>query len=86
MVRTPPPTRSSAARLHKKRMNRPGRARRSRWALSVAVALGGGSLLGTCQTRIRDAVIGGSKDLLFSTLLNPTAFLELISAGGDPAD
>ena len=55
---------------------------RSKLALTVAAALAGGSVLGTCQTRLGLAFIEGSKDFLFS-LLDPSAFVELLVDQGD---
>lgn len=52
--------------------------RRSKLGLTLAAALAGGSLLGTCQTRLKDAVVGGSTDYLY-TLLDPTAIVGLLS-------
>ena len=49
---------------------------RSKLALTLAAALMGGSLLSTCQTRFKEAVISGSTDYLY-TLLSPTSVLGL---------
>ncbi|MGB2986353.1 MAG: hypothetical protein WBE26_10765 [Phycisphaerae bacterium] len=57
--------------------------RRCKLAMTLAAALTGGSMLSTCQTRIKDAVIDGSKDYLFNTLLNPMTIAGLISNDGD---
>lgn len=52
----------------------PGRSKLGR---AMAAALAGGSLCSACETRLRDAAIGGSKSYLFS-LLDPTAFIEAL--------
>lgn len=46
-----------------------------RWTLTAALA--GGSLLGACEVRLRDAFVGGSKDFLGS-LLSPGNVLPLL--------
>ena len=46
---------------------------RSRLALTLAAALTGGSVLGTCEARFKDAVVSGAEGYLFNTLLNPAA-------------
>ncbi len=65
--------------------------RRSRLAVALAAALAGGSLLGACQARFRDAVINGSKCFFFGvrssgsvaceSLVDPTGILELLLDG-----
>ena len=58
-------------------------ARRSRLAMILAATLAGGSLMSTCQTRLKDAIISGSKDYLF-TLLDPSSIAEfLLDQDGD---
>ncbi len=52
--------------------------RRSKLGLTLAAALAGGSLLGTCQARVKDAIVGASTDYLF-TLLDPPAIVGLLS-------
>ena len=42
--------------------------RRPKWLIAVAVTLGGGTLFGTCQMRLRDAFVDGSKQVLSSFL------------------
>jgi len=51
--------------------------RRSRLAMTVVAALVGGSMLSTCETRLRDAVVTGSKDFLFS-LLDPSTIVSVM--------
>lgn len=50
-------------------------ARRSKLAMTLAAALASGSLVSTCQTRLKDAIISGSKDYLFA-LLDPSNIAE----------
>ena len=58
-------------------------ARRSKLAMILAAALAGGSLLSTCQTRLKDAIVSGSKDYFF-TLLDPSSIAEfLLDQTGD---
>ena len=40
--------------------------RKVRWTLTAALA--GGSLFGACEIRLKDAIVGGSKDYLRSWL------------------
>lgn len=74
---------SCASRLG---ISRGGRGlQRSRFLLSVVLALTGGSLFTSCQMSFRDAIVNGSKDFLF-TLLDPAAIVELVldnSSGTD---
>ena len=51
------------------------RLRKVRWTLAAALA--GGSLFGACEVRLRDAIVGGSKDYL-SSLLSPDNVLQLL--------
>ncbi len=60
---------------------RPAR-RRSRLAMTVAAALAGGSMLTTCESRLRDAVVNGSKDYLFS-ILDPNAIVDALFGDED---
>ncbi len=53
--------------------------RRRKLAMTLAAALAGGSLLSTCETRLKDAVVGGTKNYFFS-LLSPTSIVDLFSA------
>ena len=46
-------------------------------SLALSAALAGGSLLTTCEARLKDAVVGGTKDFI-STLLDPSTYIELI--------
>ena len=41
---------------------------RARLSAAIAAALAGGSLLGTCEMRLRDAVVDTSKSLLCTTI------------------
>ncbi len=66
------------------RKSRP-RARLSRLALTLAAALASGSLLSTCQTRLKGAVVSGTKDYFF-TLLDPAAIIELLVGDADSGD
>lgn len=43
-------------------------ARRTRLSAAMAAALAGGSLLGTCEMRFRDAIVDTSKNLLCTTV------------------
>ena len=56
--------------------NQRRRLRKLRWTLTAALA--GGSLFGACEVRLRDAIVGGSKDFLRS-LLDPTNVLQSLS-------
>jgi hypothetical protein len=50
--------------------------------MTVAAALAGGSMLSTCDTRLRDAVVSGSKDYFFS-LLNPNTIVNVLFGDQD---
>ena len=54
------------------------RWKRSKIAKTMVAALAGGSLLGTCDTRVKDSVVQGSTQFLFSTVLNPTAVVQFL--------
>lgn len=41
-------------------------------------ALAGGSVLTTCQSRFRDAVVFGTRDFFLSSVLDPATFVELL--------
>jgi hypothetical protein len=56
--------------------------RKLRWTLTAALA--GGSLFGACEVRLRDAIVGGSKDYL-SSLLSPDSVLQLLFPESDNA-
>ena len=60
--------------------------RRSKLALVLAVALAGGSLPVTCQTRFRDALVGGARSVVFNSLLDPLRFVETLAGGGAGVD
>lgn len=47
------------------------RATQTKIAKTVAVALAGGTVLGTCQTRLKESFVRGSTDYLLYTLLSP---------------
>jgi hypothetical protein len=49
--------------------------RRRKWVGLLAATLAGGSLLETCQTRLRDGIVGGTENYILS-LLDPTLFIE----------
>ncbi len=51
----------------------------------MTAALAGGSLLGTCEVRLHDAVISGSKDYV-STLLTSEETLQLLFPFFFPSD
>jgi hypothetical protein len=51
--------------------------RTSRIGCVLAAALAGGTVFTSCDTRVREAVIGGSKDFLF-TLLSPSNVTDLL--------
>ena len=42
----------------------------SKLAVVLAVGLGGGSLFSGCQTRFKEAVVGGTTDVLAAALLS----------------
>lgn len=48
-----------------------------KWGLTLCAALAGGSTLQTCETRLRDAVVEGTRNYV-STLLDPTNIIEAI--------
>lgn len=48
--------------------------RRSRWTVFLAATLAGGTLFGTCDIRMRTALVDGTKLFLIS-LLNPSNFI-----------
>ena len=66
-------------------INRLTRRRRSargrRVAVSMLACLSGGTLLTTCQARLRDATVQASKDLVFS-LLDPTTIVNALLGTG----
>lgn len=45
--------------------------RKARWSRLVAAMLAGGTLFATCETRIHDSLITGTKNFLY-TLLDPS--------------
>ena len=46
------------------------RRKLSRLATALAVGLGGSTLFSACQTRVKEAILGGSQDLLAAALLS----------------
>ena len=56
------------------------RLRMARWTLTAALA--GGSLFGACEVRLRDAIVGGTRDYL-STLLSPNNVLQVLFPESD---
>lgn len=44
-------------------------------AMTITAILAGGSVFGACETRLRTALVDGSKDFIFS-LFNPQLFLD----------
>ena len=61
---------------------------RSKLARVLTAALAGGSLLNTCQTRIKEAAVQGLENFVLTELLNPANLLPPVSAdateNGDP--
>lgn len=60
-------------------MHQAARSGRQRLLRSLVAILASGSLFQTCETRLRDAFVTGTRDYVLS-LLNPETFLELIGA------
>jgi hypothetical protein len=54
------------------------RATQVRIAKTLAAALAGGTLMGTCQTRFKESVVQGTRDYLLYTLLDPTTLVGLL--------
>jgi len=55
----------------------------SQWNRSALVriafaALAGGSVLTTCQSRFRDAVVFGTRDFFLNSVLDPANIVELL--------
>lgn len=55
------------------------RGKSSRFVLMLATTLAGGTLFGTCELRVRDALVNGAQ-IFVSQALNPTNFLDLSDA------
>ncbi len=57
---------------------------------TLTAALAGGSLFGACEVRLKDAIVGGSKDYVSSLLSNenvlPILFPFLFTDTADGAD
>lgn len=49
--------------------------RLGRWAVLLTTLLGGGTLFGTCEMRLRDALVDGSKTFLLTSLSSGLDFL-----------
>ena len=58
------------------------RTNRSKVAMTVAVALSGGTLFSACQARIKDALVGGFTDFI----LGPTTAATVVEAILGPDD
>jgi len=58
--------------------------RKIRWTLTAALA--GGSLFGPCEVRLRDAVVGGSKDFVSSLLTSEEVLQDLFPFFFPPSD
>lgn len=59
-------------------MERMARTRRQRVLRTLAAVLASGSLFQTCETRLRDAFVMGTKDFVLS-LFNPQNVLDQIA-------
>lgn len=57
-----------------------GRPRRL--AMALAAALASGSLFTSCDTRLKEAFVGGVKGYIY-TMLDPTNFVDLLAAESD---
>lgn len=58
-------------------MKTPYRNRVRRVGLTLCAALAGGTTLQTCETRLRDAIVTGTRGYI-GTLLDPTNFIGAI--------
>lgn len=56
---------------------------RSKLALTLLAALGGGSVCGNCQTTFKDALVSGTRDYILNGLLSPENFVDLLSVEDD---
>jgi hypothetical protein len=45
--------------------------------MMVTATLAGGSLFGACETRLKEALVGGAKDYLFA-LLDPNTIVDML--------
>ena len=52
---------------------------------ALAALLAGGSLLGTCQTRLKEGLVAGTESFLYGTFLDPAFIAELV-LGEEAAD
>jgi hypothetical protein len=50
-------------------------SRLGRWTVLLTALLSGGTLFGTCEMRVRDALVDGSKSFLLSGLFSGLDFL-----------
>ena len=60
------------------------RLSRAKCAMAVAIALGGGTVCNSCQTRLKDSFVGGTRSY-FLSLFDPSAIQGLL-ADADGAD
>ena len=60
--------------------------RRVKLAMTLAAALSGGSMLSACDTRLKDAFVGGTKYYLFEVLLNQNTIVERLFGEIDATD
>lgn len=51
-----------------------------RFTVSLAVLSSGGTLLGGCQTRVKEAVVNGSKAFISQTLTGPDTVQLIVDA------
>lgn len=51
-------------------------------AMALVAALASGSLFTSCDSRVKEAFVGGVKGYI-SILLDPTNFVDLLAAGSD---
>ena len=61
------------------------RKRVSKLATLLALGLGGGTMFSTCQTRIKDAFVDGTKDFI-ATLLSPENVQLLLTPDASESD
>ena len=51
---------------------------------ALAVALAGGTLFGGCEVRLKDAIVGGTKDYILTGLLPSLVSTDLDSLDSNP--
>jgi hypothetical protein len=61
------------------------RQTRCKLARFLAVAVTGGTLLSSCPTRLKEGIVAGSTDYLY-TLLNPTSIVALFTDSSDSGE